>query len=97
MSLTTKISRILVPTDFSGGAEAACGLATRLALRAEADLILFHALPGLELLEEVGRGRGKTQVEVLTDVRDQLREWFEVVVRGELRRFQSVEFKVRVG
>lgn len=91
------ITRILVPTDFSVGAEAACGLAARLAARAEADLILFHALPGVELLEEVGRGRGKSQLKVLEDVRDRLREWFERIVPLELRQPLTVEFKVKVG
>jgi nucleotide-binding universal stress UspA family protein len=91
------ITRILVPTDFSVGAEAACGLAARLAVRAEADLILFHAVSGVELLEEVGRGRGRSQLKVLDDVRDRLREWFERVVPLELRQPLTVEFKVKVG
>lgn len=97
MSGIAHITRILVPTDFSVGAEAACGLAARLAVRSQADLILFHALSGVELLEEVGRGRGRSQLKVLDDVRDRLREWFERVVPVELRRPLTVEFKVKVG
>ncbi|MFQ5959989.1 MAG: universal stress protein [Candidatus Methylomirabilales bacterium] len=68
MSVGAHITRILVPTDFSPSAAAACELAARLATRAQADLVLFHAFSGLELLEEIGRGRGKPQVEVLDDV-----------------------------
>lgn len=97
MSVSANISRILVPTDFSAGAEAACGLAARLAVRAEADLILFHALSGVELLEEVGRGRGRSQLRVLDDVRDRLREWFETVVPVEIQQPLTVEFTVKVG
>lgn len=97
MSVPAKIAKILVPTDFSPSAEDACDLGARLALRAEADLILFHALPGVELLGEIGRVRRRSQVEVLNDVRDQLREWFESVVPAEIRRFLTVEFKVKVG
>lgn len=97
MSTTVKITRLLVPTDFSTAAEVACRLAARLAMRAEAGLIVFHALPEMELLEEVGRTRGRTQEEVLDDVLDRLREWFETVVPAEIRRFLAVEVKVRVG
>ena len=97
MRLTAKITRILVPTDFSPAAEAACRLAGRLAMRAEAGLILFHALSGFEVVEEVGRGKGKTQVEVLHNVRDRMERWFEMVVPEEFRRFLSVEIKVKVG
>lgn len=97
MSVAAKITKILVPTDFSPSAEDACCLAARLAMRAEADLILFHALPGLELLQEVGRASGRPQVEVLNDVRDELREWFEMLVPEEIRHFLTVEFKVKVG
>ncbi len=97
MSLPLKITRILVPTDFSSGAEFACRLAAELGMWAEADLILFHALPEVELLEKVGRGAGKAQMEVLTHVRDRLEEWFKAVVPAELRRFLAVELKVKVG
>ncbi|MFQ5553452.1 MAG: universal stress protein [Thermoplasmata archaeon] len=97
MSDKVKITRILVPTDFSTSAEAACRLGARLAMRADAKLILFHALPGFDLVEEVGRGKGKTQVEVLSNVRDRMQGWFETVVPEEVRRFLSVEVKVKVG
>ncbi len=95
MSPTVKTTRILVPTDFSPGAEFACRLAAELAMWAEADLILFHALPAVELLE-VGRGAAKNQVEVLTDVHDQLQEWFDMLVLQKIRQFLAVEFKVKV-
>ena len=97
MNLTPKIKGILVPTDFSPSAEAACRLGARLAMRAEAKIILFHALPGIELVEEVGRGKGKTQEEILSNVRDRMQHWFETVVPEEFRRFASVEIKVKVG
>ncbi len=97
MGVTAKITKILVPTDFSDSAEDACGLAAQLAMRAEAELLLFHALPGVELLEEVGRSKERSQVEVLNDVRDRLREWFEMAVPEEVRRFLTVEFRVKVG
>ncbi len=97
MSHKVKITRILVPTDFSPSAEAACRLAARLAMRAEAGLIIFHALPGMELLEEVGRARGRTQVDILNDVRTQLEDWVQTVVPAELRQFLPVQLKVKVG
>jgi nucleotide-binding universal stress UspA family protein len=59
--------------------------------------VVFHALPGVDLLEEGGRATGKTQVKVLDDVRDQMRAWFETAVPAELRQFLVVEFKVKVG
>lgn len=96
MTVGAQITRILVPTDFSPSAEAACDLAARLATRTQADLALFHALSGLELLAEVGRGRGKPQIEVLDDVRDRLRTWFETVVPAELRPSLTVGFHVKV-
>ncbi|MFQ5803804.1 MAG: universal stress protein [Candidatus Methylomirabilales bacterium] len=97
MSLTANITRILVPIDFSPRAEVACRLATQLAMRAEADFILFHALPGVDFFREMGRARGRTQVEVLDDVLARLQGWFEAVVPLELRRFLSVKVKVEVG
>ncbi|MFQ5847501.1 MAG: universal stress protein [Candidatus Methylomirabilales bacterium] len=97
MSGTAQITRILVPTDLSPAAAAACRLAARLAMRAEAELILFHALPGVELLGEIGRARARSQVEVLDDVRERLREWFEMAVPEEVRRFLTVACKVKVG
>ncbi len=96
MSHKVKITRILVPTDFSPSAEAACRLAARLAMQAKANLILYHALAGMDLLKEVGSRKGGTQVEVLSDVRDRLREWFAAVVPAEFRRFLPVEVKVMV-
>ncbi|MFQ5847343.1 MAG: universal stress protein [Candidatus Methylomirabilales bacterium] len=97
MSTTARITRILVPTDFSPAATVACRLAARLALRAEAELILFHALPGVELVHRLGETLARTQVEVLEEVRDQLREWLEAAVPAELRRFLTVACKVKVG
>ncbi len=96
MNLTVKIGRILVPTDFSRDAEVACRLAAQLAMRAETDIVLFHALPGAEMVRQVGRTMGKTQVAVLNDVREELRQWFEAVVPAEVRRFLEVEFTVKV-
>ncbi len=97
MSLAARITRILVPTDFSSPSEVACRLGARLANYLEARLILFHALPGADLVEGVERAGGRTQVEFLGDVRDQLRGWFETVVQREFRRFLAVELKVKVG
>ncbi len=96
MSVVARIARILVPTDFSPPAGAACELAARLATRAHSDLVLFHAFSGLELLQEVGRERGKPQVDVLDDVRDRLRTWFETVVPAQLRPSLTVRFHVKV-
>ncbi|MFQ5960489.1 MAG: universal stress protein [Candidatus Methylomirabilales bacterium] len=95
MTLTATITRILAPTDFSPAAEAACRLAARLAMRAEAKLIVFHALPGTDLGQQVQSGR--TQVEILNDSRERLGEWFAAVVPVELRRFLATEFKVIAG
>lgn len=95
MTLKAKITRILAPTDFSPAAEVACRLAARLAMRAEAGLTLFHAMPGTELTQQMQTGR--TQVDILHDGRERLREWFAAVVPAELRRFLTAEFKVSVG
>lgn len=97
MSLAAKITRILVPTDFSAPSQVACHLGARLANYLKAGIVIFHALPGVDLLEEEGRATQRTQVEVLEDVRDQMRGWFETVVPAELRQFLVVEFKVKVG
>ncbi len=97
MSTTVKVTRILAPTDFSAAAEGACRLAARLAMRAEAHLVLFHALSGVELAQQMGGKMDRTQVSVLNDVRDRLQAWFEEVVPAELRRFLNVEFSVKVG
>ncbi len=97
MSLVAKITRILVPTDFSPAAEVACRLAARLANHLKAGVILFHALPGVDFVGEMGRARGKTHVEVLYDVLARLERWFETVVPAELRGFLSVDVNVEVG
>lgn len=97
MSLAAKITRILVPTDFSPPSQVACHLGARLANYLKAGIVVFHALPGVDLLDEQGRVTQRTQVEVLDDVRDQMRGWFETVVPAELRQFLVVEFKVKVG
>lgn len=97
MNLTAKLGRILVPIDFSRDAEVACHLAARLAMRAEADLVVFHALPGAEMVRQVESAVGKTQVAVLNDVREELRTWFESVVPVDVRRFLKVECTVKVG
>jgi nucleotide-binding universal stress UspA family protein len=97
MSVVTKITRILIPTDFSSPSQVACHIGARLANYLKAGIVVFHALPGVDLLEEGGRATGKTQVKVLDDVRDQMRAWFETAVPAELRQFLVVEFKVKVG
>lgn len=97
MGTTVKVTRILAPTDFSTSAEAACRLAARLAMRAEASLVLFHALSGVEMAQQMGGKLERTQVSVMDDVRDRLRAWFEEVVPMELRQFLNVEFNIKVG
>lgn len=97
MSLMAKITRILVPTDFSPDAQIACHLAARLANFVKAEVVVFHALPGFDLLEQTGRAGERTQVEVLNAVRNRLQEWFETAVPVEVRRFLPIEVKVRVG
>ena len=97
MSLTPKITRILVPTDFSPPSQVACCFAARLANYLKAGIVLFHAIPGMDLLEEIGRAKGKTQVEVLDDLRARLRGWFEAVAPAELRGLVPVEATVVVG
>lgn len=97
MNPGAKITRILVPTDFSPPSGVACRLGSRLANFLKAGIVVFHALPGVELLEEEGRVKRRTQVEILDDVRDQMRGWFETVVPAELRQFLGVDFRVKVG
>lgn len=97
MGLTAKIKRIFVPTDLSQPAEAVCDLAARLAGYLKARIVLFHAISGMDLLEEVGRAGGKTQDEVLDDLCDRLEAWFEAAVPAEVRAFVPVEIKVVVG
>lgn len=95
MTLKAKITRILSPTDFSPAAEVACRLAARLAMRAEAGLTLFHAMPGTGLAQQMEAGR--TQVDILRDGRERLQEWFAAVVPAEVRSFLTAEFRVTVG
>ncbi len=97
MSQTVKITRILVPTDFSPAAEVACRLAARLANHLKAGVVLFHALSGVDFIGEMGRAKGKPHVEVLYDVLARLERWFGTVVPAELRGFLSVEVNVEVG
>jgi nucleotide-binding universal stress UspA family protein len=97
MSLTPKITRILVPTDFSPPSQVACFFAARLANHLKAGIVLFHAISGMDLLEEVGRARGKSHVEVLDDLRSRLQSWFETVIPAEFRGFLPVEVTVVVG
>lgn len=97
MSQAAKITRILIPSDFSPDAGVACHLAARLANYVKAEVVVFHALPGIDLLEEVGRVRERTQVDVLDDVRTQLESWVQTVVPAELRQFLPVQLKVKVG
>lgn len=97
MSLTAKITRILVPTDFSPPSTIACLLAARLANFLNAGVVIFHAIPRTDLHPEFGRPGKRTQVEFLDATRTQLQTWFEAVVPSELRGFLPVEFKVRVG
>lgn len=95
MTLKAKITRILAPTDFSPAAEVACRLAARLAMRSEAGLTVFHAIPGKDLAQRMESGR--TQVDILNEGRERLGEWFAAVVPAELRSFLTAEFKVIVG
>ena len=95
MTLKAKITRILAPTDFSPAAEVACRLAARLAMRSEAGLTVFHAIPGTDLAQRMESG--KTQVDILNEGRERLGEWFAAVVPAELRSFLTAEFKVIVG
>ncbi|MFQ5959990.1 MAG: universal stress protein [Candidatus Methylomirabilales bacterium] len=97
MSLTVKITRILVPTDFSLASQVACRLAARLANFLTAGVVIFHAIPRTDLLRELGRPRKRTQVEFLDAVRTQVQTWFEGEVPSEVRGSLPVEFKVRVG
>lgn len=97
MSLTVKITRILVPTDFSPASEIACCLATRLANFLNAGVVIFHAIPRTDMLREAERPGKRTQVAFLDATRSHLKTWFEVSVPAELRRSVPVEVKVRLG
>jgi nucleotide-binding universal stress UspA family protein len=91
MSVNAKITRILNPTDFSIAAEEASRLAARLAMRTQASLVLFHAIPPEE------RAAGGMREADLERVRERLRLWFDTVVPEETRRFLPVEFRVVTG
>lgn len=95
MTAKTEIKRILAPTDFSPTSEAACRLAARLAIRAEAQLIVFHAMPSPDLVQQMQGGR--SPAEILKDARGRLGEWFTAVVPAELRSFPATEFTVVSG
>jgi nucleotide-binding universal stress UspA family protein len=97
MKHTTKITRILAPTDMSGSAEEACRLAARLANRFEAELVLFYSIQAIDVAVQVGPTTGRTQAEVMTDLRERLLAWFHAVVPEELRRFLTLEAQVAVG
>lgn len=97
MSLTVKITRILVPIDFSPASQVACRLASRLANFLKAGLVIFHAIPRAELFHEVRRPGKRTQVEFLDAVRTQVQTWFEAGVPSGLQGFLPVDFRVKVG
>lgn len=97
MDPTVKITRILVPSDYSLASQIACRLAARLANFLKADLVIFHAIPRAELFHEVRRPGKRTQVEFVDAVRTHVHMWFEAAVPAELRGFLPVDFRVKVG
>ena len=97
MELMPKITRILAPSDFSPLAEEACSLAARLANRLEAGLVVFHAIPLLDLTREMQAMKRRTRESILDDTREHLRGWTEAAVPGEWRRFLGIEAQVAVG
>lgn len=97
MDPTVKITRILVPTDYSLASQIACRLAARLANFLQAGLVIFHAIPRAELFHEVRRPGKRTQVEFLDAVRTHVQTWFEAGVPAELHGFLPVDFRVKVG
>jgi nucleotide-binding universal stress UspA family protein len=97
MDLTPKIRRILAPTDFSPAAAEACSLAARLANRLEARLVVFHAVPLVDLAREIGTRKDRTRESVLSDARQGLQAWLEEAVPAEWRRFLAIEVQVAVG
>ena len=97
MDQTLKIRRILAPTDFSPLAAEACSLAARLANRLEAGLVVFHAIPLLDLTREIEAKRRRTGEAVLSDTRQGLRAWLEAAVPEEWRRFLAIEMQVAAG
>lgn len=97
MDLTPKITRILAPTDFSPQAGEACSLAARLANRLEARLVVFHAIPFLDLTREIQAMKRRTRESVLDDTRESLRAWMKEAVPAEWRRFLAIEVQLAVG
>lgn len=97
MDLTPKITRILAPSDFSPLAEEACALAAGLANRLEAGLVVFHAIPLLDLTRELQAMKRRTRESVLDATRESLRGWTEAAVPEERRRFLATEVQVAVG
>lgn len=97
MEPTPKIKQILAPTDFSPSAGQACALAARIANRLEAGLVVFHALPLLDLAREMEAMPGRTRESVLGDIRQRLRAWLEEAVPEEWRRFLAIEVQLAVG
>lgn len=95
--MTPKIKRILAPTDFSPSAEQACSLAARLANRLEAGLVVFHAVPPVDLAREIEARKDRTRESVLSDARQGLRAWLEEAVPVEWRRFLAIEVQLAVG
>lgn len=97
MDLTLKITRILAPTDFSVPTEEACSLAARLANRLEVGLVVFHAVPLLELTREIEATKGRMRELVLSETRERLQAWMEAAVPEEWRRFLAIEVQVAAG
>lgn len=97
MTPIAKITRILVPIDFSRSAEAACHLAARLANRIEAGLVVLHAFPSVDMALQVRGTTGRTQAEVFRDLHKRLWDWCDMVLPEELRRFLTIEVQVVVG
>ena len=97
MDLMPKIRRILAPTDFSPAAAEACSLAARLANRLEARLVIFHAVPLVDLAREIETRKGRTRESVLSNARQGLQAWLEEAVPAEWRRFLAIEVQVAVG
>jgi nucleotide-binding universal stress UspA family protein len=97
MDLTPKIRQILAPTDFSPAAAEACSLAARLANRLEARLVVFHAVPLVDLAQEIGTRKDRTRESVLSDARQGLQAWLEEAVPAEWRRFLAIEVQLAVG
>jgi nucleotide-binding universal stress UspA family protein len=97
MDMMPKIKRILAPTDFSPPAEQACALAARLANRLEAGLVVFHAVPLVDLAREIEAKRGRTRESVLGEARQGLQAWLEEAVPPEWRQYLAIEVQLAVG